>query len=56
MKALRRQEGSWTLAVARYHAGPNNNPAQKKYVCAVIVNMIASGFGNWTEPARQFCN
>jgi soluble lytic murein transglycosylase-like protein len=56
LKALRRQEGTWTLAVARYHAGPNNNPAQKKYVCAVILNMVASGFGNWTEPAREFCN
>ena len=26
LKTLRRKEGSWTLAVARYHAGPNNNP------------------------------
>lgn len=56
LKTLRQREGSWTLAVARYHAGPNNNPAQKKYVCTVIVNMVASGFGSWTEPARQFCD
>jgi soluble lytic murein transglycosylase-like protein len=56
LKTLRQKEGSWTLAVARYHAGPNNNPAQKKYVCTVIVNMVASGFGNWTETAREFCN
>ena len=55
LKALREKEGSWTLAVARYHAGPNNNPAQKQYVCAVIVNMVATGFGSWTEPARAFC-
>jgi soluble lytic murein transglycosylase-like protein len=55
LKTLRAQEGSWTLAVARYHAGPNNNPAQKKYVCAVIVNMVATGFGSWTEAARDFC-
>ena len=55
LKTLRGQEGSWTLAVARYHAGPNNNPAQKKYVCTVIANMVATGFGSWTEPARAFC-
>jgi soluble lytic murein transglycosylase-like protein len=56
LKNLRQREGSWTLAVARYHAGPNNNPAQKKYVCTVITNMVATGFGSWTEPARQFCD
>ena len=55
LRTLRAQEGSWTLAVARYHAGPNNNPAQKQYVCAVITNMIASGFGSWTPNAKAFC-
>jgi soluble lytic murein transglycosylase-like protein len=55
LTTLRKQEGSWTLAVARYHAGPNNNPAQKRYVCAVIVNMVATGFGRWTDEARAFC-
>jgi len=53
---LREQEGSWTMAVARYHAGPNNNPAQKRYVCAVIINMVATGFGAWTPESRSFCN
>ena len=55
LKELRRREGSWTLAVARYNAGPNNEPAQKKYVCAVIRNMVASGMGQWTPNARAFC-
>ena len=55
LRELRRREGSWTLAVARYHAGPDNDPAQKKYVCAVITNLVATGFGNWTEPAQAFC-
>ncbi len=55
LKNLRRKEGSWTLAVARYHAGPNNNPAQKRYVCTVITNMVATGFGSWTPEARAFC-
>lgn len=55
LKELKEREGSWTLAVARYHAGPNNNPAQKAYVCRVITNMVASGFGNWTPGAKAFC-
>jgi hypothetical protein len=55
LSQLHVQEGSWTLAVARYHAGPNNDPAQKQYVCAVIANMVATGFGSWTEAARTFC-
>lgn len=55
LKELRLREGSWTLAVARYNAGPDNNPAQKSYVCAVMRNMVASGFGRWTANARQFC-
>jgi soluble lytic murein transglycosylase-like protein len=55
LKQLRAREGSWTLAAARYHAGPGNNPAQKRYVCQVITNMVASGFGAWTSNARAFC-
>lgn len=55
LKELRQREGSWTLAVARYHAGPNNDPAQKRYVCRVIANMVATGFGAWTNNARKFC-
>jgi soluble lytic murein transglycosylase-like protein len=56
LKNLRQSEGSWTAAVARYHAGPNNQPAQKSYVCAVIANMIASGFGSWTQSSKAFCH
>jgi soluble lytic murein transglycosylase-like protein len=55
LRQLRQREGSWTMAVARYHAGPNNNPAQKRYICAVIRNLVATGFGGWTAPARKFC-
>ena len=44
------------MAVARYHAGPDNDPAQKRYVCRVIANMVATGFGKWTGNARAFCN
>jgi soluble lytic murein transglycosylase-like protein len=55
LRDLKEQEGSWTLAAARYHAGPDNDPAQKQYVCEVIANMVASGFGTWTDSARTFC-
>ncbi|WP_068082050.1 transglycosylase SLT domain-containing protein [Polycladidibacter stylochi] len=55
LKQLKKREGSWTMAVARYHAGPNNNPAQKRYVCRVITNMVASGFGKWTKNSKKFC-
>ncbi|MTH98285.1 transglycosylase SLT domain-containing protein [Roseibium sp. RKSG952] len=55
LKQLRSSHGSWTMAVARYHAGPDNDPAQKRYVCKVIENMVASGFGKWTGNARAFC-
>ena len=55
LSQLRTQEGSWTMAVARYHAGPDNNPAQKRYVCAVIKNLVTSGFGAWTAEAKAFC-
>ncbi|MEO4001568.1 transglycosylase SLT domain-containing protein [Mesorhizobium sp. CAU 1732] len=53
---LKRRHDTWSMAVARYHAGPDNDPAQKRYVCRVITNMVATGFGKWTPPARDFCN
>ncbi len=55
LKELKAREGNWTMAVARYHAGPHNDPAQKRYVCRVIANMVASGFGAWTGPSLAFC-
>ena len=43
------------MAVARYHAGPHNNAAQKIYICRVVANMVATGFGQWTPAAAHFC-
>ncbi len=54
LKELRAREGSWTLAAARYHAGPANDPAQKQYVCQVITNMVASGFGAGLRKRAHF--
>ena len=53
---LHARHDTWSMAVARYHAGPDNDPAQKRYVCRVIANMVATDFGKWTERARAFCN
>lgn len=55
LRKLRLREGSWAMAVARYHAGPDNDPAQKRYICAVIRNLVATGFGEWTPASRKFC-
>lgn len=52
---LHARHSTWSMAVARYHAGPDNDPAQKAYVCRVIANMVAVGFGKWTDKARSFC-
>ncbi len=52
---LHARHQTWTMAVARYHAGPDNDPAQKRYVCRVIANLVASGYGRWTPGARSFC-
>ena len=53
---LRGRHESWSMAVARYHAGPDNDPAQKRYVCRVIANLVATGFGKWTPEAKSFCD
>lgn len=55
LKRLKARHKTWTMAVARYHAGPHNDPAQHRYVCTVIRNMVATGFGRWTDGARGFC-
>jgi soluble lytic murein transglycosylase-like protein len=56
LKELKKSEGSWTLAVGRYNAGKNNDPAQKRYVCKVLAHLAASGFGAWTARSKAFCS
>lgn len=55
LKALRLREGSWSMAIARYHAGPKNDPAHRRYTCKVIENLVATGFGQWTAASSSFC-
>jgi soluble lytic murein transglycosylase-like protein len=56
LRSLRARHGSWTEAVARYHAGPKNKPAQHRYVCKVLTHMVASDFGSWTPEAKSYCS
>ena len=56
LKSLKKRHKTWAMAVASYHAGPDNDKAQKQYVCRVIGNMVASGTGKWTPAANRFCN
>jgi soluble lytic murein transglycosylase-like protein len=55
LKSLRLRHGSWTRAVARYHAGPKNPAAQHRYVCKVLKNLVDAQFGEWTPKAALFC-
>lgn len=56
LKSLENKHGSWTAAVAHYHAGPKNKPAQKRYVCKVLANLVHAGFGQRTPEAETYCN
>jgi soluble lytic murein transglycosylase-like protein len=56
LKALKQKHGSWTEAVARYHASPKNKVAQHRYVCKVLTNMVATNFGSWTPESMSYCN
>ena len=55
LRELQARHRTWTLAVARYHAGPDKTIEQKRYVCAVAGRMVATGLARWTENARAFC-
>jgi soluble lytic murein transglycosylase-like protein len=55
LRKLYAETGTWTLAVARYHASPANTTAQSRYICRVTRNLIAHGFGQWTPEAKRFC-
>lgn len=56
LSELYKRHGSWVMAAARYNAGPKNTPAQQRYVCNVMRNLVRSGFGSWTPRAKDFCD
>jgi hypothetical protein len=55
LKQLKQEHGSWTMAVARYHASAKNKKAQRRYICSVISNLVRTDFGKWTPEAKEFC-
>jgi hypothetical protein len=52
---LQRQHGSWTKAIAHYHASARNPAAQRRYVCRVITHLVRAHFGRWTPEAKAYC-
>lgn len=56
LRTLKQKHGSWTEAVARYHASPKNKIAQHRYVCKVLTNLVTTGFGSWTPESRLYCS
>lgn len=56
LSELYKRHKSWVMAAARYNAGPKNTPAQQRYVCNVMRNLVRSGFGAWTPQAKAFCD
>ncbi|MBP2149129.1 soluble lytic murein transglycosylase-like protein [Xanthobacter flavus] len=55
LQVLRKRHGNWTMAAARYNAGPKNTVAQHRYVCRVMKNLVKAGVGQWTATAEAFC-
>ncbi len=56
LRRLKNRHGSWSIAVARYHAGDKNHAAQKKYVCRVLKNMISQKVAKATARTKKLCN
>lgn len=56
LQELRKRHGTWTMALARYNAGPKNTVGQHRYVCRVMKNLVAAGVGEWTDSSKSFCD
>ena len=52
---LKSRHGTWTMAVARYHAGARNDRAQRRYVCAVLAQMVRFEAARATDSTRKVC-
>jgi soluble lytic murein transglycosylase-like protein len=56
LRDLYLRHGTWTEAVAHYHASPQNRYAQTRYVCRVLHHQVALGFGRLTRAAMDHCS
>lgn len=55
LRRLKNRHGTWSMAVARYHAGGKNHAAQKKYVCRVLRHMIDQKLARATKTSEKIC-
>ncbi|MEM7290043.1 MAG: transglycosylase SLT domain-containing protein [Pseudomonadota bacterium] len=55
LRRLKDRHGTWSVAVARYHAGDKNHAAQKKYVCRVLQHMVSQNFATNTTSSNSVC-
>ena len=55
LRRLKDRHGTWSVAVARYHAGDKNHAAQKKYVCRVLQHLVAQKFAANTKTSNSVC-
>jgi soluble lytic murein transglycosylase-like protein len=55
LRRLKDRHGTWSVAVARYHAGDKNHAAQKKYVCRVLQHLVAQKFATNTTSSNSVC-
>jgi len=55
LRQLKDQVGTWTLAVARHNAGPDNQVAELRYICSVVRGLVTSGFGRRTPSSDALC-
>ena len=53
---LKHRHDTWSMAVARYHAGPDNDPAQKRMSAASSPTWSPPASANGPRNARTFCN
>lgn len=55
LRALYRQYGDWTKAVARYHAGDGAPAEQRRYICQVLRSEIRLRLNAATPQALRYC-
>lgn len=55
LRTLKDKHSTWTMAIARYHAGFSNDKAQRRYVCLVIDKLIELNKARPTRDSKNLC-